>query len=98
VNAAGQQDRVVRVPLGGRVMGFVVSSTRETGTIRYFCATTGSALDKVHDFRRAEYRDITIATIEDLSLSEEELTFLARGERAPVGGTPAHHGLDALVR
>ena len=79
-------------------MGFVVSSTRETGTIRYFCATTGSALDKVHDFRRADYRDITIATAGDRTLSEEELTFLALRETMPAGGKPREDGLDASAR
>jgi hypothetical protein len=64
-------------------MGFVVSSTRETGTIRYFCRTTDSALEKVHEFRRSEYRDITIATAGDRTLSEDELTSLARAEATP---------------
>lgn len=58
-------------------MSYTVSSVRETGTIRYHCPTTSSALEKVHDFQRADYREITIATADEQIISENQLASLA---------------------
>lgn len=51
-------------------MGYVIRSVRETGTVTWHCASTHSALAKVEDFRRAEYREITVSTADDRLLSE----------------------------
>ena len=60
-------------------MSYVVRSVRETGTIAYYCGSTGSALEKLHDFQRAEYTDITITSADDHVVSEGQLiSLLAR--------------------
>ena len=41
-------------------MPYTIKGERETGTITYHCSTTESALDKVRDFRHAEYSGIMI--------------------------------------
>lgn len=43
-------------------MPYTIKGERETGTITYHCSTMESALDKVRDFRHAEYSGITIST------------------------------------
>ena len=57
-------------------MSYVVRSVRETGTITYHCGSTGSALEKLHDFQRAEYTDITITSADDHVVSEGQLVSL----------------------
>ena len=58
-------------------MSFIVNTARETGTISYHCATPHVALEKVFDFRRADYKDITIRTCDDVVVSESLLVQLA---------------------
>lgn len=61
-------------------MSYVVRSVRETGTITYHCASTSSALEKLHDFQRAEYRDITVTAADEHLLSEGQLVSLLARE------------------
>ncbi len=59
-------------------MGFVLKGDRETGTITYHCSTTKRAVDKLQDFRRAEYRNIIIVTEDKDCISESKLFHLAK--------------------
>ena len=61
-------------------MSYVVRSVRETGTITYHCGSTGYALEKLHDFQRAEYTDITITSADDHAISEGQLVALLARE------------------
>ena len=54
-------------------MSYVVRSVRSSGTITYHCASTHSALEKLQDFQRAEYRDITIRTSDEQAISVDQL-------------------------
>lgn len=67
-------------------MSYVVRCVRETGTITYHCLSASSALEKVKDFRQAEYRDITITGTNDLRVSGCTLVALLSGE--VTGQTP----------
>ena len=58
-------------------MTFIISSVRATGTITYHCSTPATALAKVEDFRRSDYRDISIAVTDANTISERELASLA---------------------
>lgn len=58
-------------------MCYIVRSVRETGTITYHCASTHTALETVNAFKQAEYRDITVTTADDRSISEGQLASLA---------------------
>ena len=62
-------------------MSYVIKGVRETGTITYHCSTTRNALDKVHDFQRAEYRNIKIATVDDRHVPESQLVSLVNLEQ-----------------
>ena len=70
-------------------MGYVVRSVRETGTITYHCCSTGSALEKLHDFRRAEYSDITISSADEDQVTECQLVALIARETAQQAQTPS---------
>ena len=61
-------------------MSYVVRSVRKSGTITYHCASTRIALGKLHDFRRAEYANITITTSDERAISEEQLISRAAHE------------------
>jgi hypothetical protein len=60
-------------------MSYVVTSARETGTITYHCPSTRSALEKLHEFQQADYRDITVM-IGGRVVSEDQLCSLATRE------------------
>jgi hypothetical protein len=62
-------------------MSYVVTSARETGTITYHCPSTRSALEKLHEFQQADYRDITV-TIGKQIVSEGQLCSLVAQEAA----------------
>ena len=61
-------------------MRYVVRSVRASGTITYHCASTHSALEKLRDFRRAQYADITITTSDEHEISEGQLVALVASE------------------
>lgn len=61
-------------------MRFTVSTVRDTGTITYHCATPRFALEKIQDFRRAQYRDITVCNADAMIVSESALLLLAGAE------------------
>ena len=65
-------------------MSFIVTTVRETGTITYHCATPSYALEKIEEFRRAEYRCISVRTSENLIFSETALRSLADGDGARI--------------
>ncbi|WP_267427030.1 hypothetical protein [Methylobacterium sp. GC_Met_2] len=67
-------------------MGYVITSARETGTITYYCPSTRSALEKLHDFQRADYRDITV-TFGERVISEGQLSALEARDTAASLGT-----------
>ena len=62
-------------------MSYVITSARETGTITYHCQSTRSALEKLHDFQQADYRDIKV-TIGRKVVSEGQLCSLLAQEAA----------------
>ena len=61
-------------------MSYVVRSVRASGTITYHCASTHSAFEKLQDFLRAEYTDITIRTSDEREISEGQLVALMASE------------------
>lgn len=67
-------------------MTYVIKSVRDTGTITYHCGSPRSALEKVNDFRQAEYWDITIMSDDKRGLSEDELVLLDALERPELVG------------
>ena len=62
-------------------MSYVITSARETGTITYHCRSPRSALDKLHDFQQADYRNITV-TLGKQVVSEGQLCSLLAQEAA----------------
>lgn len=54
-------------------MSYTITSVRETGTITYHCCSTQRALDKLHDFQRADYREISIVGSDEHRVSEGQL-------------------------
>lgn len=64
-------------------MSFTVSTVRETGTITYHCASPRFALEKLMDFRRAEYRDIVVCNADAVIVPESALLLLAGAEAEP---------------
>ena len=65
---------------GDYAMSYVLRSVRASGTITYHCASTHSALEKLHDFQRAEYANITITTSDEREISERQLIALMASE------------------
>ena len=61
-------------------MSYVVRSVRASGPITYHCASTRIAFEKLQDFQRAEYTDITIRTSDEREISEGQLVALMANE------------------
>ena len=61
-------------------MSFIVMTVRETGTITYHCATPSYALQKVQEFRQAEYQCISVMNSENLTFSESALKHLVESD------------------
>ncbi|XYD12689.1 hypothetical protein R1A27_34695 (plasmid) [Methylobacterium sp. NMS12] len=57
-------------------MSYIVTSVRETGTITYHCRSTRCALEKMQEFRRADYSDITVTADDEQAISERQLISL----------------------